>query len=143
PVALVAVAALALFAMAWGFDFTLYDDTLHIVQNPRFVVPGQQDVLSFWKAPFAGLYVPVSYTLWMGIRHFAVTGLAGDGTYVLNPALFHGANVLVHALNAALVWWLLRRLKASRLAATVGALLFVAHPLQVETVCWVSGFRDV
>jgi len=77
--------------------------------------------------------------------------------------LFHLTNVLLHAANSVLVWFIsrdligsLRRKPASglddlldapgvdgdanaRIIASITALLFALHPLQVETVAWVNG----
>jgi tetratricopeptide (TPR) repeat protein len=71
--------------------------------------------------------------------------------------LFHLTNILLHALNAGLVWALVARLHrrsdhagatdttaaitdtSATLVATVAALLYAIHPLQVEVVAWMSG----
>jgi tetratricopeptide (TPR) repeat protein len=42
-----------------------------------------------------------------------------------------------------LVLLILRQLFESELAACIGALLFALHPVQVETVAWVSGAKDL
>ena len=65
-----------------------------------------------------------------------------------NAAGHHATNVVLHALNAALVFgflWTLLGAAASlttseRLAVALGvAVVFAIHPLQVESVAWVSG----
>jgi len=64
-----------------------------------------------------------------------------------NPAGHHATSVVVHALNAALVfgflWTLLGRTSLAtgeRLAMALGvAVVFAIHPLQVESVAWMSG----
>lgn len=61
--------------------------------------------------------------------------------------LFHLSNVLLHALNSALVFLLLRRLhnrcdpvgNRAVVVAGVAAVLFAVHPFMVETVAWVNG----
>ncbi|UCG16168.1 MAG: tetratricopeptide repeat protein [Phycisphaerales bacterium] len=53
--------------------------------------------------------------------------------------LFHLTNVLIHAGNAVLVWWLLSRLSRNRFVPIVAAILFAVHPLNAETVAWLSG----
>ena len=70
-------------------------------------------------------------------------------TYTLNwvadprPIGFHAVNVLVHAVNAILVYRLLRLLReehpAPDWAPLAGALLFALHPVQTEAVTYVSG----
>lgn len=55
----------------------------------------------------------------------------------------HRTNLLLHLLNTALVFWLIRRLNAGALVAGITALFFAIHPMHVESVAWVSGRKDV
>ena len=66
------------------------------------------------------------------------------------PFFFHLSNVLIHALNALLIFVLARRLFAAFAAhghtlfvGFAAGLLFALHPLQTEAVTYVSGRRDV
>jgi hypothetical protein len=63
-----------------------------------------------------------------------------------SPVSYHAVNVLIHALNAALVFVALRRLLTlggwaeRRIApAAAGALVFLIHPLQTEAVSYIAG----
>src|SRR5690606_20786128 len=56
----------------------------------------------------------------------------------LRAGMHHAGNVLLHAINAALVALILRRATRRRGLAMVVALLFALHPLQVQSVAWVS-----
>jgi tetratricopeptide (TPR) repeat protein len=53
------------------------------------------------------------------------------------------ANVLLHALNAGLVFVLLRQMTGARWRSLAVAALFAVHPLRVESVAWVSERKDV
>jgi tetratricopeptide (TPR) repeat protein len=53
--------------------------------------------------------------------------------------LFHLDNVLLHAANTVLVWFLMIRLQPRRSVALVVAALFAVHPVQAEVVAWVNG----
>ena len=60
-----------------------------------------------------------------------------------NPFGFHLTNLLVHVANALAIYWLLLRLgESAGLAATV-ALLWAIHPVQVESVAWISERKNV
>src|SRR5689334_16580013 len=72
----------------------------------------------------------------------------------MNAAGYHATSVLIHALNAGLLFLLgrtlLRRAFPERIssraidwAAAVAALLFAVHPLRVESVVWITERRDV
>lgn len=132
-------------------DFTAWDDPHTITQNPAFNPPSWSAILKVWnpRNPVAALWVPVTYTLW---------GLIAQASYLtqpdpygvrLNPANFHAANLAVHLVNSLLVLNLLRRVirtaggQVPELACLLGAAFFAVHPLQVESVGWVSGFKDV
>ncbi len=60
-----------------------------------------------------------------------------------NPAGFRAVNITLHVLNGALVFFLFRTLLRSPLPALLGAILFVVHPIQTESVAYVSGRRDL
>jgi tetratricopeptide (TPR) repeat protein len=127
-VALILLAVAAAFANAVpaGFQF---DDFNVIVDNPSVHSAGA------WVDSMPGIrgLLKLSYTLnW-------VSGLGAPG--------FHAVNVLLHALNAILVFALIRSWKSAsgpgadsdvQVAAAVG-LLFALHPAQTEAVTYVSG----
>ena len=58
----------------------------------------------------------------------------------LNPAGFHLVNVALHACNAVLVWFVLRRLGVPGSYFAAG--LFALHPVEVETVAWVTEHKN-
>jgi tetratricopeptide (TPR) repeat protein len=61
----------------------------------------------------------------------------------LDPACFHAASLVLHVANATILWALLRRVVRDDLAAAVGAAAFALHPVQVETVAWAAGLKDL
>ena len=54
---------------------------------------------------------------------------------------YHIVNVLVHALNAVLLVWLLLRSGLHPVAAWLAGLLFAVHPANVEAVAWISQLK--
>ncbi len=64
---------------------------------------------------------------------------AAPVTTALRPA----ANVVLHALNAALALLLLARLTGRLVSSVVAAALFALHPLRVESIVWVASGHDV
>ncbi len=145
----VAVSVLAVFLQVIAFDFLKYDDTINVSENALILNPSAEILLSFWTGPFLDLYIPVTYTVWTGLA--VISLYLFDGR--LDPGLFHLLNLIVHLSNTILVFFIIRRLyglkchdlrpNAMLYGAAFGALLFGLHPVQVETVSWVTGLKGV
>ena len=59
----------------------------------------------------------------------------------LNPFGYHTVNLILHILNALLFFWL--ALKIYPRLAFISALLFAIHPIQVETVAWITERKNL
>jgi len=141
------VLVLIVTAVAWttrpipGFGFLpLVDDDVNIAFNPHLGAPDAARLRwMFTDFSYVHRYMPLG---WLGFA--AVYARSG-----LDPAGFHRADLLFHAVNAVLVFvlleQLLRRFAAAApaprqvLAAGAGALFWALHPLRVETTAWCSG----
>jgi hypothetical protein len=140
------VLILAIFLCFWpavGFEFSSWDDGINVTENARFNPPRLSNIGWFWSHPFQNLYIPLTYSIWLLVALAAQTKNADVAGVTLNPYVFHLANLLLHLVAAGLVYSVLRRLFRVPLAAAAGALLFAIHPLQIEAVAWVTGFRDL
>lgn len=120
---------LAVFSPVLNGPFLSWDDREHLELNPLVTT---QNFSEIWTRPYFGLYIPVTYSIWAVI--YKVTQ---------SPAAFHIFNVLLHVLNAWLVFLLIGRTNREKWAPWAGAGFFLLHPLQVEAVAWVSGARDL
>ena len=91
---------------------------------------------NIWKHTYEYMYIPVSYTAyWLLARIpplLAIDHLQ-DST-MLDPSIFHCANMLLHLVNACLVYTVLLLLVRSRIPSLLASLIFLLHPLQVESV---------
>ncbi len=108
----------------------IIDDDINITANPTLLnVAGLKRI---WFEPGAvQQYYPVVYTTyWMEYR------LWGSA-----PLGYHLVNVLLHAVNVLLLWQVLLRLQVP--GAWLAAALFALHPVEVETVAWVSERKNV
>jgi tetratricopeptide (TPR) repeat protein len=139
--AVVLAVTVIVFAQTAHFTFVNWDDNVNVVQNPWL-----SDVGQFWRQPYDNLYVPVAYSFWALVYHLAGTPTSTQipgfpGFFNLNPGIFHLATLLLHLANVTMVFVLLRRLVKNDLGAAAGSLLFAIHPLQVESVAWITETR--
>jgi hypothetical protein len=61
----------------------------------------------------------------------------------LNPAGHHDVNVLFHALNALVLFWVLRRATGYFGRSMMVAALFALHPINVEPVGWIAELKTL
>ncbi len=125
-------------------QFVYWDDHNTIARNPNFAVEGAAGPGRYWREPSGSLYIPVTYTVWGALAELS-RGKQPDPVMhsLLDPWLFHAFNVLLHIATAVLVFLLLRKLMGADWPACLGALLFALHPVQVESVAWASGTKDL
>jgi tetratricopeptide (TPR) repeat protein len=113
-------------ALAGGF---VWDDDFWVHKNPH--ITGGKNIWEVWYSPsFPGQNYPLTYTFFRG--QFLLWG------YV--PFGYHFANLLLHSLDAVLVWTILRRLKVR--GAWIAAAVFAVHPLMTESVAWVTELKN-
>ena len=138
---LLIVLTVAVFWRVHNHGF-VWDDRIDIYENPHLNSETGPEILVFWQKPYQGLYIPLTYTVWATIARFSKIPTTRDGIN-LNPRPFHVANLIVHLFSIIVVFAILRLLVPSDWAAGAGSLLFAFHPVQVESVAWVDGMRDV
>ena len=115
-------------AMHTGF---LFDDT-----TQHFALPTASQPLSSWIGPVRPVLM---FSYWVNSR------ISMEDT-----SWYHYFNILIHALAGIFVFLVIRRLlewagaeESSRTAwAAFGTLLFLLHPLQAESVAYISGRSD-
>lgn len=136
-----ALAGFLCFSASLKYEFLNWDDT-KLFEQPERVTGFTAANFRWWFTTFRlGHYQPLS---WMS---YALDMQLGGG----DPGFFHLTNLLLHALNCALVTLLLHRifirldgLRAQAApAALFGGLLFALHPQRVETVAWITTRRDL
>jgi len=133
-VALVLLALLAIYGRVGGFDYAGIDDAGYVAENLE-VRDGL--TLSGLRWALTAIHMHNWHPLtW--ISHMTDVSLFG-----LAPGPQHVINALIHGANSILVYLLALALVRHQLAAVAIALLFVVHPLHVESVAWIAERKDV
>ena len=164
----------AVFSAAIPNDFVRYDDFDYIVANKALERGVNRRLVrwAFLARGYASNYHPLTWISHaadvtvarvLGVEHLAEPNKAGavirdKGAF---PHLVHAINVLLHAVNAVLLWWLIMGMvgwsrscasltsgqeTASPLLVLVAAgcaLLWALHPLRVEVVAWASERKEL
>ncbi|MCX5694284.1 MAG: tetratricopeptide repeat protein [Candidatus Omnitrophica bacterium] len=63
--------------------------------------------------------------------------------FKLNPFNYHLTNLILHLLNCLLVFWLFYLISGRASVAWITAILFGIHPMQVESVAWISERKNL
>ena len=126
-----------------GFEFTSWDDEPFIAKNPHYAAPSIDGLDYAVTTNDDAIYIPLTRVIWMVLAMAGHSDVPNADGLTINPYLFHAANLAAHVGAAIAVFAVLRRLSKSNAAALAGSMVWALHPVQVETVAWVSGLKDV
>jgi len=109
-------------------DFSTLDDPNQIISNPDIVSLDSTHLRKLFSSFYLGMYQPlasltyaIEYQLWGAVANYN-----------------HAVNLLLHIINAWLIYLLAIKILKRKTLAFFLALLFAIHPVQVETVAWTS-----
>src|SRR5438094_7024741 len=126
---ILAVVTMLAYQPAWNGGF-IWDDDEYVTNNKLLTAPdGLRRIWFSLDSP--SQYFPLVYTTFR-IEH---------ELWGLNPAGYHWVNLLLHVANALLVWRVLVRLNVP--GAWLAAAIFALHPVQVESVAWITERKNV
>ena len=125
---------LALYWPATTFQFVNFDDQLYTYENSE-VLKGLS-----WSGIIHAAYSmePANWHPLTLVSHMADVSLYG-----LNAGGHHLTNIILHAVNAVLLWLLVVRLTGWFWSGALVAALFAWHPLNVESVAWIAERKNV
>src|SRR5215470_14967208 len=108
PLAIVLV-VVAVFAIGLRNEFVRWDDHTNLVDNPYFRGLGLRHLAWMFSTTLMGHYIPVTW-LTFGLD-YVIWGM--------QPAGYHFTNLVLHAANAVLFYWVAKHLlRAARPGAT-------------------------
>lgn len=128
PIALVVLLCLVVYYNSLSNGF-VYDDFGSIVENKYISQPGRFITSLFNHSYFQIAGLEASYRPVATLSYFLIHAVAK-----LNPFYYHLASLILHTLNAVLVYWLANLVLQHRLRALAAGLLFACHPALTEAV---------
>jgi len=114
-------------ALRGGF---VWDDPRYVTENET--LRSAEGLGRIWTDPGATIqYYPMTFTSFWVEHHL----------WGADPLGYHLINVILHGLSAILLWLILKRLSLP--GAWLAAALFALHPVQVESVAWITERKNV
>jgi len=135
------VSALVLFgATVWlfwpaaSFDYINFDDPQYVSANP-YVRQGLTAISARWAftSVHESYWIPLTW-----LSYMVDASLLGP-----KAGSYHVTNIILHALNAVLLFLVLSRMTRRWWPSLFVAALFAWHPLRVESVAWITERKDV
>jgi Flp pilus assembly protein TadD len=140
---LLLLAIFLLFSPAVNFEFLNFDDPLHVSKNKLITHFSFAKLVQIWSDSYKGLYIPLTYTFWGVLGRLSAWLHPANNPTILDPAVFHAANIILHAGSVLVAFAILRLLLQRDWPAAFGALLFGLHPVQVAPVAWISEMKGL
>src|SRR5437867_2441683 len=141
---LVVLFTLTAFLPTLQNQFVNWDDAENFLDNPHYRGLGWTHLRWMWTT-HRGHYIPLTW-MTLGLDYLL---------WGMKPVGYHLTNLLLHAANAVVFFFVVRRIltralrspseRGHALAVSAGfaALVFAIHPLRVESVAWATERRDV
>ncbi len=123
-----------IYAPTRRFDFVSFDDTAYVSANKHvqagLTAPGFKWA---WTTTYYSNWAPLTWLTFMCQAEFF--GERAGGYHLVNAAL--------HGINAILLFAVLSAMTGCAIRSGMVAALFAVHPMHVESVAWISEWKDV
>lgn len=140
PLFFLAALTAVVFFQTVRFDFLSFDDNFFISENPHVSQGLSGSGLRWaWTADLLQADPYVDY--WQPLT--AMSRMLDVSLFGMHAGRQHLAAVALHLLNVWLLFFLFLILSESESAAFWSAAFFAVHPVQVETVAWLSARKDL
>lgn len=128
------IITIATFFPTINHEFINYDDQQYVTEN-SMVIKGVTYEGFLWAFDNidAGSWYPLTW----------LSHMLDCQIYGLFPGGHHFSSVLLHSINALLLFFLLKKMTGTSMPSFLVAAIFAVHPFHVEPVAWVSSRKDV
>jgi tetratricopeptide (TPR) repeat protein len=112
-------------------EFLKWDDDLYLTKNKN--IQKEDGFSQIWIHKTMPNPYPITFSaIHLQYRLFG-----------LKAPAFHFVNLGLHLFAVVLFWWVLTALSVRGLARALAVALYAVHPVQVETVMWVSEIKNL
>jgi tetratricopeptide (TPR) repeat protein len=124
------------YSQAASFPFANIDDNEYVSENGHLAggLSGSGIVWAFTEMHRGGHWHPVT---WLSLM------LDSELYGIDHPSGYHVTNIILHAVNAVVLFLLLREVTGDKWPSALAAAVFAAHPARVESVVWITERKDV
>ncbi|HYV93524.1 MAG TPA: tetratricopeptide repeat protein [Chitinophagales bacterium] len=127
---IIVIATILVYGSSLKNEWTNWDDPGYVLQNKLIKSVDLKSIFSTYEM---GNYHPVTVLMQAIEYHFFSDSASG----------FHTVSLLLHIINALLLFYAILLLTKNAVTAFLCSILFAIHPLHVESVAWVSAQKDL
>jgi len=131
------IITLLIFVVYWrvgSHDFISMDDSQYVTENP-YVKSGLNVDSIRWA------FTNIDHMCWQPLTW--LSHMLDCEWYGLNPGMHHRMNLLLHIINSVLLFLTFRKITGRVGPSAFAAALFALHPINVDTVAWVSERKNL
>jgi tetratricopeptide (TPR) repeat protein len=120
--------SLFVYKGVFSFEFVNFDDHLQVTENIRIQGLSFQHLKVLFTTETVGMYQPLTSFILSILFYFAE----------FNAGYYHLFSLVLHIINGCIVYAIFMKILKKKTASILGTLLFLVHPIMVESVLWVS-----
>jgi len=134
-VLILTIAVITVYWQVWNFDFISFDDPAYVINTCLKVKNSDDSILWIFRFHQSDGKYWQPLTL---LSHIADCRMFGP-----EPGLHHFTNLIFHLLNSILLFLFLRLILTDFWKSFWIAMLFAIHPMNVESVAWISERKNL
>lgn len=127
------LAGLLIYIPSLTNDFVSFDDDELILENNLVQKMDVQNIQTCFTSHQMGHYLPLT-TLSYALQYYF---------FEKSPFSYHLFSLILHLLNGLLLYFILNALNIDRVKVGLIVLIFILHPMNVESVAWISARSNV
>lgn len=130
---LIVLISILIFLPSLEYGFINLDDTFYVTNNEFIRSLSFQNIIKWFSREYVNLWIPLTIASFS--IDYAVWGKMPFG--------YHFMNLMIHLMNIILIYMFFKRYKYKTLSIFFAVCIFAFHPVQVESVVWISERKNL